>query len=179
MLQLTSDDRFSLLSFMDSLPAEFNLNVRKTKWLSPGSLQKLRPSTMLNDEIINGCPTLLSDIITAATPTAMFNSFLLESFQGNPEHPSLKKIVQMLRCRDKNIWIIPINLKGISHWMVATIYVQERRIDIFDSLSLDLHVQDVSQVCVLYMPYPNTLLNIDIRIYLSLRRNYTVLCSEV
>ena len=133
---------------------EANLKVSKGRWLSTDCLPRLRlPKEYLNDKIINGSPSLLSLGNPKAANVAIFSSYFYLQFQQDHDHNFGLKTVINLRCWEKAVWLFPINIKSPPHWIVATVHVNEYRIDIFDSIPDSSRTEDVAQVCNLSLTY--------------------------
>lgn len=107
-----------------------------------------RPSSLLSGDAMNGCAFLLTSLASRQFSTAALHSYLLHYHRLNPNNPLIWKLVKRTSYWEKDIWVIPVHVVKKEHWVLATVYVKQRRIDIFDSLAGTSYVQSVVEVSV-------------------------------
>ena len=125
-------------------------------WISERSITYLEPDQCLNDEVVIGCSSLLSSMFPLASVT-IFRPHLYTNFVEDHQNNAIWKAAQRTTFWGTDVWIVPIHLENDSHWMIATIYIQERRIDLFDSIGLNSSIQIITKVGICLVLYCNNL----------------------
>ncbi|TDL19236.1 hypothetical protein BD410DRAFT_900284 [Rickenella mellea] len=134
------------LDYMDDVPAApqpaggRRLSVARWRRTTDGSrniifepetLRRLAgPTAWLNDEVINGCSTILQSMFPRPS-TVIFSTFIFPLFRTGAK--TLWKHVRHACYWDNNVWIIPVHREAEYHWVIATVYIDLRVIDFFDS----------------------------------------------
>ena len=116
-------------------------------WITERSIMYFEPDQCLNDEVVIGCSSLLSSMFPLASVT-IFRPHLYTNFVEDCQNEAIWKAVQKTTFWSTDVWIVPIHLENDGHWMIATLYIQERRIDLFDSIGLNSSIQIITKVGV-------------------------------
>lgn len=129
---------------------ERGISRKGNRWVTEQSIKFLEPDECLNDEIIIGCSSLLSSMFPLASVT-IFRPHLYTNFVEYSQNEAIRKAVQKTKFSNTDVWIVPIHLESDSHWMIATIYIHERRIDLFDSMGLNSSIQIITKVGIYFV----------------------------
>ena len=119
-------------------------------WISEHSIKYLELDQCLNDKVIIGCSSLLSSMFPLESVT-IFRPHLYTNFVEDSQSGAIWRAVQKTTFWSSDVWIVPIHLEKDSHWMIATIYIQERRIDLFDSIGLNSSIQTITKVGIYFI----------------------------
>lgn len=154
MRELTPDEQAMVRSALDSIGPENEIMAQAgADTVQRASIQRLRPGQWLNDEVIHFFLTVLSkrDEEMCAKDksrkrTHFFKSFfmskLLNEGHSNPdmngsyEYRNVKRWSKKVPGKDifnLNKICFPINQGGM-HWVCAVAYMQEKRIQFYDSM---------------------------------------------
>ncbi|PWN90968.1 cysteine proteinase, partial [Acaromyces ingoldii] len=110
-------------------------------------IQKLRPSTWLNDEVINFYMRLIqlrSDLAVtrrkeqskkwrAFWDVHIFNSYFWQKFSSQG-YAGVSKWTRRVDIFKKDLVLIPINMND-THWICAAINLRRRRFELYDSMA--------------------------------------------
>ena len=126
-------------------PEEEIVGIAGTDTVQRGSVRRLRPTKWLNDEVIHYFLTMLarreeqlSYEFPAQRRCHFFKSYFMTKLlgEGGYRYANVKRWSRKVRGRDifaLDKIICPINCGGV-HWSCAVIFVQERKIQFYDSL---------------------------------------------
>lgn len=106
----------------------------------------LKPRGLLSNFCLDALSRLLANNFRAVNGTSA-TLFDVSLFSNN-SLSSISNTIRESECWKTKAWIVPIHIDAPEHWMTATIYPQERRIQLFDSLNLPRNlIQSVIEVC--------------------------------
>ena len=97
-----------------------------------------------------GCTNLLKPAF-AQSSVAVLMSHVYTAFLNNTggrRGVSLWNTARRSEYWRSDVLVFPINLKEEKHWVVATAYIKERRIEVFDSFARYDHYDHIVQVRV-------------------------------
>eukprot|EP00903_Cladosiphon_okamuranus_P011577 g10891.t1 len=123
---------------MEVLVKAFNTDITRR------DLRCLLPETWLNDEVVNMYMQLLqvrdNELCKAnpnRRPSHFFNSFFLTKLRGYDScgynYRGVRRWTRKVKIFEMDKVFVPVNVSN-THWCMAVIYVQEKRINYYDSL---------------------------------------------
>lgn len=117
---------------------KFNIDITVSKIIC------LRPSTWLNDEIVNFYMCMLQErdqrLCEASngqrTPSHYFNSFFVSKLLENSQYTysNVKRWSKKFDAFKMDKIFMPVNLNN-THWVMAVVFVQKKEIHYYDSMS--------------------------------------------
>ena len=103
-----------------------------------GDLDHLQnPSSRLNDVCINLTSTVIHFNLwdNSSSKCAIMSSFIMTYIEDGADPDTVWKNTQYLSYWERPVWLIPIHRRTQHHWILCVIYVDEGKLDIFDSLA--------------------------------------------
>ncbi|ETV88061.1 hypothetical protein, variant 1 [Aphanomyces astaci] len=112
---------------------KFNVDVSRTL------LQCLLPATWLNDEIVNFWFQMLTERDASAHDRHLkshyFNSFFFAKVsEGGYNYVNVRRWTRKIDIFAMDKIFVPVNIRNV-HWCLAVIFMQEKRIQYFDSMA--------------------------------------------
>ena len=114
-------------------------------------MRRLSSRICLSDESIIGCINILRPAFTQ-TSAAVFSTHVYSNFVSSAGSSrsgySLWNAARKTGFWRSDVLVIPINLKEQNHWVAATVYLKEGKIELFDSLAYYTGCDRISKVRV-------------------------------
>ncbi|PBK71398.1 hypothetical protein ARMSODRAFT_883693 [Armillaria solidipes] len=145
----SEDDALSMTSDFSNSPSREG-SIIHTVLFDAQTLRRLyTPTALLNDDAMNGCAVLLSDAFP--NPQAIvFSTYDLAALRNESQSETIWRYTRKLKFWMHAQWIIPIHHKHMIHWTVATVNLQMKTFDLFDSLADDYESERDIQVSLGY-----------------------------
>jgi len=150
LLPLSTDDEAKVNACLysgsssDVMVNKFNVALERVK------IQVLRPATWLNDEIINFTMSMLQErdnLLCANSPdrrsSHFLNSYFIDRLLDTERgylYSNVRRWTRKFNIFEKDKIFCPVNLSN-THWALAVIYMTQKKIIYYDSMSGSGHTQ--------------------------------------
>ena len=112
-------------------------------FIDQNDLRRLQdPQALLNDTCLNSSAsvihlTLLSDHQTrpAASKCTVLSTYVMQCIQTRWTNKEVWRNTKSNLYWQTKVWVVPIHLPGMQHWVVCVIYVKKSRVFFFDSFA--------------------------------------------
>lgn len=108
------------------------------------------PTSWMSDDIINSFANLFSILFADTSSVSVFSTWAYTGFTKQFSQNKKWKIRPSTFSNTlRDVWLFPIHLPKAKHWIIASVYIKEHRIDLFDSMLSVTGDEEILQVCVL------------------------------
>lgn len=128
--------------------SDWQFSLTRNSWITADSIARLEPEKWFSDENIISSSSLFSKIFPLSS-VKVFWPHLLADFVKYRDHEAIWKMTHKTLFWLSDVWVFPIHLPN--HWMVASVYRKEQRVDLFDSIGLSTGIQEITKVRFFYV----------------------------
>ena len=129
-------------------------------FVDPNDLSRLQnPHHLLNDVCVNVSSTIIHSFLLsnsqthlAASKCTVFSTYVMKYIQDGRSDEEIWRNTKSNLYWQADVWVVPIHLFDMRHWILCTLYVKRGQVLLFDSFAERKTLQSILPVGVVSVP---------------------------